>query len=340
MQVPSLKDLPAPPPGKHGWPWTKGPARLSSGQLAHAVLPVISVVTPSYNQGRYIEETIRSVLLQGYPHLEYIIMDAGSTDGSVEIIQKYAPWLTFWYSGPDQGQSDAINKGWKRTTGNILAWLNSDDVYEMDTLAQVAAFFKEHPQTQMAYGNCRIIDGTSAITGRAPTRDFNLRKLVCNTWFISQPSTFFRREAIDRVGNLNEQLFLIMDWDLYLRIALNSLDIRHIPHDLSRCRIGEHTKTSSLPVRSGEEKIRVLKRIYANKEYDSLIRSFRHDAFGYVYQWSGRASYRDFQNVKAFILLLKAVKHCPSYLADKRTMKMLIYSITGLNWVFKRRKPA
>ena len=130
MQSPRCHDLPSLPAGKAGWPWTKESQRKSvaSGD-GMPPLPRLSVVTPCYNQESFIEETIRSVLLQGYPDLEYIIIDGGSTDGTLDVIQKYEPWLTHWESKPDRGQSHAINKGWKLATGEMVGWLNSDDIY-------------------------------------------------------------------------------------------------------------------------------------------------------------------------------------------------------------------
>jgi len=120
MRCPRLKDLPSPPHGKKGWPWTEETPPLPDTMPDGRPWPRISIVTPSYNQAEFIEETIRSVLLQGYPDIEYIIIDGGSTDGSVKIIKKYEPWLTYWVSEPDRGQSHAINKGMKRATGEIL----------------------------------------------------------------------------------------------------------------------------------------------------------------------------------------------------------------------------
>src|SRR4051812_31180515 len=124
MKCPSLAELPPPPPGAAGWPWTEESSGLEEGPW-----PRVSIVTPSYMQGDFLEETIRSVLLQGYPDLEYFIIDGGSTDRSVEIIRRYEPWLAGWVSEKDAGQPAAVNKGWNRASGDILAYINSDDWY-------------------------------------------------------------------------------------------------------------------------------------------------------------------------------------------------------------------
>src|SRR5215212_7304742 len=126
MHCPTLADLPAPPAGRAGWPWTEESPRLPDLRPDGEAWPSISIVTPSYNQGGFIEETIRSILLQGYPNLEYFIIDGGSTDASVDIIRKYEPWLSGWISEKDEGQTDAITKGLQRCTGQVFQWINSD----------------------------------------------------------------------------------------------------------------------------------------------------------------------------------------------------------------------
>ena len=158
MRCPTLNELPPPLSEKTGWPWTEGSPKLTDHMTNGNRWPLVSIVTPSYNQGQFIEETIRSVLLQGYPNLEYIIIDGGSTDNSVEIIRKYEPWLAYWVSEPDNGQSEAINRGWSISQGDILAWLNSDDMYTQNAIQTAVSTLQRHPEMTMIYGDTNVIN--------------------------------------------------------------------------------------------------------------------------------------------------------------------------------------
>ena len=201
MRCPTLSDLPAPPSGRTGWPWTEQSSRLPSRTPANRPWTRISVVTPSFNQGKFIEETIRSVLLQGYPNLEYVIFDGGSTDNSVEVIEKYSPWLTYWVSEPDGGQSDAINRGLKRASGDFATWINSDDMLCKDALNEQASRIGFEPNT-VYVGNCIYMNETGKILGSHRGRIHSLEDLVRITtvWrskphrgHIVQPEVLFPR---------------------------------------------------------------------------------------------------------------------------------------------------
>ena len=187
--------------------------------------PKISVVTPSYNQAAFLEETIRSVLLQGYPNLEYIVIDGGSTDGSVDIIEKYDPSIDQWVSESDRGQSHAINKGFERAYGNILAWLNSDDIYLPGALAHVAQCFAEHPGTDVLVGEAQKVreDGTVVYTASPPELSFesflHWQNGETGTHNFLQPACFFSREAWETCGPLREDLHYCMDVDLWLKMV-------------------------------------------------------------------------------------------------------------------------
>ena len=227
MRCPTLTELPSPPPGKTGWPWTEESPQLpdtapdpSTGlRTSGSPWPRVSIVTPSYNQEQFIEETIRSVLLQGYPDLEYIIIDGGSTDGSAEVIRKYEPWLAYWVSERDRGQSHAINKGIARASSDVLFWLNSDDLVLPGAFSTVAMLFAQNPQVRMITGQAQIIDAQGkqmgTLTSQFPSwADYATRKCT-----IRQVATFFDRALFDELGIIDESLYYSMDVDLLLRFT-------------------------------------------------------------------------------------------------------------------------
>jgi len=181
-------------------------------------LPRITVVTPSYNQGAFLERTIQSVLNQEYPNLEYFVMDGGSTDGSVDIIRRYADRIDHWVSQPDGGQAAAINGGWRQGSGEILCWLNSDDYYLPETLAFVGDFFRTHPAAWVVYGSCLRVDVAGHRNGYLGSR-FSRRALLYSRQVIPQPSAFFHRRAVDSGGPLDESLRYSFDYDFLLRVA-------------------------------------------------------------------------------------------------------------------------
>jgi len=183
--------------------------------------PRISIITPSFNQGQFIERTIRSVLLQGYPNLEYFIMDGGSGDGTVEIIRKYEPWLTGWVSEKDRGQSHAINKGLARATGTIVNWLNSDDILLPGALAGVAALSVKRPDCVAWAGACRRVDHKGRLIVTYQPRGLTRDQLAdwYHQGYVSQPACFFSRAASDRVGPVAEDLHYSLDMDYWIRLA-------------------------------------------------------------------------------------------------------------------------
>ncbi len=190
------------------------------------IFPKISIVTPSYNQGQYLEKTIQSVLNQNYPNLEYIIIDGGSSDNSIEIIKKYEKHLTYWISEKDNGQSDGINKGLLKCTGDIIAWLNSDDYYEPDTFKNVVSVFSKNPDAGLLYGDCRIIyvdsEGKTLkqqIVSPEHVTNFSLMNYWKSYFLPPQPSIFWRKSIQDKTMLLNRSLNYAMDMDFWLQLS-------------------------------------------------------------------------------------------------------------------------
>ena len=187
--------------------------------LNAATSPLVSIVTPSYNQAPFLEATLRSVLDQDYPNIEYILVDGGSTDGSREIIERYAERLAWWVSEKDQGQTDAINKGFARANGQILAWLNSDDTYLPGAVSQAVAALQAHPEAGMVYGDANLIDEAGRAIGKFPARQTDYRRLRRGYVHIPQQASFFRATLWRRVGPLDPSFYFAMDYDLWVRLA-------------------------------------------------------------------------------------------------------------------------
>ncbi|HBG60125.1 MAG TPA: glycosyltransferase family 2 protein [Anaerolineaceae bacterium] len=253
-------------------------------------LPKISIITPSFNQGQYLEETILSVLEQGYPALEFFIFDGGSTDGSLDIIQKHQDQLTFWESKPDRGQSHAINKGFRMASGEIVAWLNSDDLLAPGALKVVAQAWQQNPGVGLISGQTEIIDQVGKPTGNIFGSEPNvINSLLSSENPISQPSTFFSTSALKEVGFLDETLHMSMDWDLWLRIGARYPTL-FIPKILSKSRNWEMTKTRTQLVRSGPEHIRIVKN-FIKQNPDFLTPMQKRQALGSGYLRKGRLDY-------------------------------------------------
>lgn len=213
-------------------------------------LPRISIVTPSYNQGQFIEETIQSVLSQNYPNLEYIIIDGGSTDNTIDIIKKYESQIAYWVSEPDRGQTHAINKGLSRATGEILAYLNSDDYYLPGTLFKVAEHFRQFPQTDLLHGRCRYVNQQGKKIGAQFGKIKTFEEIIdlWGVWWnrqqFVQPEVFWTKRMGDRVGAFNESLYFVMDYDYWCRILLAGGQVGAIDQELSCFRLTDTQKSN------------------------------------------------------------------------------------------------
>jgi glycosyltransferase involved in cell wall biosynthesis len=248
----------------------------------------ISIITPSYNQAQFIERTILSVLDQNYPDLEYIVMDGGSTDGTVEILKKYADRI-IWKSEKDNGQSDAINKGLRIATGDIIAYLNSDDTYAPGTFEKIRLFFQEHPGKKWAYGKCRIIDADDQEIRKPITayknfllKNYSYAKLLSEN-FISQPATFWKREIHAEMGFFNESEHYCMDYEFWLRIG-QKYSAGVIRDYLANFRYYATSKSGGVNKKQFQDELRLAKQYGKGFPRSLLLHRFNYYKITSIYQ--------------------------------------------------------
>ncbi len=251
-------------------------------------LPLVSIITPSYNQASYLEETIRSVLSQGYPRLEYIIVDGGSTDGSVDIIQRFVNpssatghKIDSWVSERDQGQTDAINKGFARAHGDILAWLNSDDTYLPHAIAEAVEYLQTHPEAGMVYGDANLVDQAGNVIGKFPARQTDYRRLRQGFVHIPQQASFFRANLWRQVGPLDPTFYFAMDYDLWVRLAYLA-PLHYYPRLWANFRLHDTGKSVISDDRCWPEMLRVHYR-EGGSRFSALV--FKAQVRPFVYSW-------------------------------------------------------
>lgn len=296
------------------FPWNSDspvhPLAASDGQN----WPWVTIITPSFQQGAFVEATIRSVLLQGYPKLEYMVMDGGSTDGTVDVVKHYSPFLAYWVSVPDAGQSSAINHGIQRGTGEFVAWLNSDDLYLPGFLVQAVAALMKNPQAAMVFGK------TARIQHRDITMAPYIDSISGQPWHLAhvlasasnpipQPSTLIRRTAWTAVGGLNDNLHLSMDWDLWLRLeAIGEKifidDLFSLNHD--HCRAKARSIVSGRHG-FGAEKLKILQAYYNSPRTPERARAMQNHSFMSAHVLAARESLRSSEPILTARHLLSAL---------------------------------
>lgn len=243
---------------------------------------LVSIVTPSFNQGAFIGETISSVLGQNYPFIEYLVVDGGSTDSTLDAVRSFGDRLK-WISEPDRGQSDAINKGWRRTRGEIIAWLNADDLYRPGALDRVVRFFREHPRVDLVYGDCEYINERGDIIGRHPARHVSGEELLRSSKsIIPQPATFLRRRVLATVGYLDQALHYVMDLEYWIRVAIRH-QIAYLPECLAAFRFHGHSKSMSQYAPMQAEQLRVRERFFKSGDLPDHFRRVEREAMSNAY---------------------------------------------------------
>lgn len=340
VSIPSIDDLPAPPEERTGWPWTL-PAeverKVENRPIADtSAWPSFTIVTPSYNQDQFLEATLRSVLLQRYPNLEYIVLDGGSTDDSVDIIRRYAPWIDYWQSEPDGGQTHAINNGFRRAQGEIVQWVNSDDQLQPGALIAVGTYFAQHPESDFVVGGTEWIHPSGQTKRVEGPRVETFQELLYyhRQRFLSQPGVFFTRRLYEAVGPLDESLTYTMDLDLWLRIGRHVGPTTTVPRvDAGLARMTSHPdqKTSGQNQRAMEEAQAVVLR-HASHYGLSLLERFQ--------LWREWVQFRALHQIGKFSPNLSTlaslsrqwIRRVPAYLLTPSYWKIVLQCLLGRKW--------
>ncbi len=292
----------------------------------------VSIVTPSYNQAAYLEETLCSVLDQGYPDLEYLVVDGGSTDGSLEIIKRYADRLAWWVSEADRGQADAINKGFARATGKYVAWLNSDDAYLPGAIQAAVAALQGHPEAALVYGDMLAVDAAGQVTNTIRYGDWGLDDLM-RFDILGQPAVFMRRDALQRAGGLDLRYHYMLDHHLWLRLAQEGR-LRHVSAYWARARFHPAAKNVAQAAAFGQEAYRIVAwmatqpALAPRLELDSRriwAGAYRFDARYLLDGGRPGASLRAY--AKSF------VQHPPTALAEGHRILYALFSPLRIGWL-------
>lgn len=276
--------------------------------------PRVTVVTPSYNQGRFLEETIRSVLEQDYPNLEYIIIDGGSTDESVEIIKKYSPRLAHWVSERDRGQADAINKGFRLATGEYLAWLNSDDCYYPGFIAEMVRLFRERPAVDLIY---RDVDQGGSREDAVPRRGEAItfaEMLRTLNVPIPQMAAMWRRRIVERVGFLDPKWHVVLDREFFLRVGLHGT-MAYVPGAVGFFRLHADSKSIAEERQWIREIPALYSEFFARQDLRPEITALRRESMSAAYIFCARIARRYGEPLVAVGLIAKAIAEYPRVVA-------------------------
>jgi GT2 family glycosyltransferase len=293
-------------------------------------MQLVSIITPSYNQAAYLEQTIRSVLQQDYPRIEYIVIDGGSTDGSVEIIKKHADRLAYWVSELDSGQAEAINKGLARAKGEILGWLNSDDYYLLNTISIAVQCFEQDPDVVMLYGDMLAVDENDHPINVLKYQQLSLEDLLCFQ-IIGQPSVFFRRTALEKAGPLDQSFHFMLDHHLWIRLAEQGR-ILHIPQVWSAARYHPAAKNRARAAEFGREAFRVLDWAKRQSGLAQTLAGVKRRALASAHRYNARYLLDGGQTLSALGAWFRALfLHPPTALARWNIFVSAILKLTGLS---------
>jgi glycosyltransferase involved in cell wall biosynthesis len=294
------------------WPWILSTPISIPGNICD--WPKVSIVMPSLNQQEYLEQAIRSVLLQNYPNLEFIVIDGGSTDGSVDIIQKYSPWISYWASELDNGQSEALNKGFTMASGEIFAWLNSDDLYLPGCILRMVETMMKHPAVGLAIGQVGVINEKNEIIGCFEPIDYSLIKFLSFQQIFPQQAAFFARWVVDRIGGIR---------------ASNNIPIIFVQDEMALFRVSEKNKGSTQRVKWAYEFEMIAELILMEQHQNSLVQKAKGSIMGGAYFRGADAFYQDGYYSESRVWLLKSTKAKLSYLLKPGWWRRMIFSFFG-----------
>jgi glycosyltransferase involved in cell wall biosynthesis len=249
-------------------------------------MTLISIITPSYNQAKYLEQTIQSVLTQDYAKIEYIVIDGGSNDGSFEIIKKYQDKLAYWVSEKDNGQAEAINKGFAKATGEIVAWLNSDDYYLSETITKVVKVFEENPEVVLVYGNMLAVDENGKTFNTLNYKQLSLEDLICFQ-IIGQPAVFFRRSALYKTNGLNLNFHFLLDHLFWIELAQYG-KMLHVNQTWSAARYHAEAKNRAKAAEFGQEAFRILSLVEQDKNLSTIFEKIKNRAIASAHRVDAR----------------------------------------------------
>lgn len=273
--------------------------------------PLVSIITPSYNQAAYLERTLQSVFAQDYPRIEYIVVDGGSTDQSPEIIEKYSSQLDWWVSEKDKGQADAINKGIRRARGQILAWLNSDDLYLPGSVSQAVQSLENNPELGLIFGDAITIDANGRPLSRLTFGDWGLKELI-NFRIICQPAVFMRRTVLEEAGYLDLSYHFLLDHQLWIRMAALA-PVQHIASLWAAARHHPEAKNVSQAGVFGVEAMRILEWMRQDPSLSQLVHENESHILAGAYRLQARYLLDGGQPAAALQSYFMALRYWPKY---------------------------
>jgi len=295
-------------------------------------MTLVSIITPSFNQAAYLEQTIRSVLEQDYLHIEYLVVDGASTDASVDIIRKYESKLAWWVSEKDAGQADAINKGFARATGDVIAWLNSDDYYLAGAVSAAVKIFEEHPEVVLVYGNMLAVDEHGKTFNTLNYKQLTLEDLLCFQ-IIGQPAVFMRRTALQSAGKLDPAYHFMLDHHLWIRVAQLG-KILHVNQTWSAARYHAEAKNVAKAAEFGRDAFRILEAAAQDGNLAPILAKINRRARASANRVDARYLLDGGQLASALSAWMRALLlHPPTALARLNLLASAILNLIGLGSV-------